>query len=152
MKKLVIIALGLLIASCGTIKKVEIEHRIETHYIDSTIWHTDTAYFDIPREVYKDYTSLLDTLKLETGVAKSWAAIDTNKMMLTGEIENKPVKLEKEIQWKEKIVYKDSLVYKEIPVEVEVIKEKVPNWSWWTLGICVALLGVGVVKLKNRLF
>ena len=151
-RALVYIALGLLVFGCGIIKKVEVEHRVETHFVDSTIWHVDTNYFDVPREVYRDYTGLLDTLNLETGVAKAWAAIDTNKMMLSGEIENKPVKLEKEYVWKEKIIYKDSLVYQEVPVEIEVVKETTPKWALWTLGICIALLGWGAVNLKKRFF
>ena len=133
---LLILSLG----GCGTLKRIEVEHRIVTHYVDSTIWHLDTAYFKIPVEVYRDYSSLLDTLKLETSVASSWAAVDTTNMSLKGEIKNKPVQLEKEVLWKEKIVYRDSLVYKEVPVEIERVKEVVPRWSWWSLGINIIIL------------
>lgn len=124
-------------AGCGTIKKVEIEHRIETHYVDSTIYHLDTIKVEVPREVYMDYAGLLDTLRLETSVASSWAAVDTTNMVLKGELKNKDVALEKEIHWKERIVYRDSLVYQEIPVPVEVIKEVTPRWAWFSLGVSI---------------
>lgn len=132
------------VVGCGTIRKVEIEHRTETHYVDSTTWHVDTAYIDIPREVYRDYTALLDTLRLETGVARSWAAVDTTNMVLKGEIVNKEATLGKEILWKERVVYRDSLVKVDVPVEVEVVKEKVPSWSWWSAGLNI----LGLVLLS----
>lgn len=132
-------------AGCGTIKKVEVEHRIETHYIDSTIYHLDTLKVEVPKEVYRDYIGLLDTLRLETGVASSWAAVDTTNMVLKGELKNKDVALEKEIHWKERIVYRDSLVYQEIPVPVEVIKEVTPRWAKYLLAFNILfLIGVGV--------
>lgn len=134
----------IVLGGCGTIRKVEIEHRTETHYIDSTTWHVDTAYIDIPREVYRDYTALLDTLRLETGVARSWAAVDTTNMVLKGEIVNKEATLGKEILWKERVVYRDSLVKVDVPVEVEVVKEKVPSWSWWSAGLNI----LGIVLLS----
>ena len=127
----------IMLGGCGTIKKVEVEHRIETHYVDSTIYHLDTIKVEVPREVYGDYAGLLDTLRLETSVASSWAAVDTTNMVLKGELKNKDVALEKEIHWKERIVYRDSLVYQEIPVPVEVIKEVTPRWAWFSLGVSI---------------
>lgn len=141
----------IILTGCGTLKKIEVEHRIETHYVDSTIWHLDTAYFDVPREVYKDYSGLLDTLKLETSMASSWAAVDTNKMVLAGEIKNKSTKLEKEVLWKEKIVYRDSLVTKEVPVPLEIIKEVVPKWCWWLLGFNIAILVLALAWVLAKL-
>lgn len=138
------------LGGCGTIKKVEIEHRIETHYVDSTIYHLDTVKVEVPREVYRDYTSLLDTLHMETSVASSWAAVDTTNMVLRGELKNKPIQLEKEILWKEKIVYKDSLVYQEVPIPVEVEKKVTPRWAWFTLGVSVlSILSIILLILKK---
>lgn len=144
------VLLVLSLAGCGTLKKVEVEHRIETHYVDSTIYHLDTIKVEVPREVYRDYTGLLDTLWLETGVASSWAAVDTTNMVLKGEIRNKQTALEKEVFWKEKIVYRDSLVYQEVPIPVEVVKTKTPRWAWFTLGISlVSVLGLILLILKK---
>ena len=138
------------LGGCGTIKKVEIEHRIETHYVDSTIYHLDTVKVEVPREVYRDYTALLDTLHMETSVASSWAAVDTTNMVLRGELKNKPIQLEKEILWKEKIVYRDSVEYREVPVPVEVEKKVTPRWAWFTLGLSIAfILGVVLWVLRK---
>ena len=140
----------IVLGGCGTLKKVEIEHRIETHYVDSTIYHLDTVKVEVPREVYRDYTALLDTLHMETSVASSWAAVDTTNMVLRGEIRNKPIQLEKEILWKEKIVYRDSVEYREVPVPVEVEKKVTPRWAWFTLGVSVrSILSIILLILKK---
>lgn len=138
----------LIFGGCKTHQTV-IKEEIVTRYVDSTIWHTDTTYFEVPKEVYADYTSLLDTLVLETNYALSWTAIDTNNRLLVGELKNKDFKIPIKYLWKERIVYQDSIVEKtkEVPVEVEVIKKVTPKWAWWTLFICIGLLCYVGVRL-----
>lgn len=117
--------ISLLLIGCGPTRYIN----TETVYnvIDSTIYHIDTTYIDIPREVIKDIVPVYDTLKMETSVATSEAWVDTTTHSLKGTLKNKETKLEKEILWKEKIVYKDSLVTKEVPVEVEKPVTKYPK-------------------------
>ena len=136
----------LIFGGCKTHQTV-IKEEIVTRYVDSTIWHTDTTYFEVPKEVYADYTSLLDTLVLETNYALSWSAIDTNNRLLVGEIRNKDFKIPIKYLWKERIIYQDSIVEKtnEVPVEVEVVKTRIPTFAWiciiWSI-LSIVLLGV----------
>lgn len=136
MKKVLYLTVLLLLTfGCGVTKKtIQIEHVTETHYVDSTRWHDSTIYYVIPVERYRDYTSLLDTLKLETSLAKAEAYVDTTNNTLKGSIENKKDSIKTVIKWKEKIVQKDSLVYKEVPVEVEKEVTKYPKSYWWFMG------------------
>lgn len=141
-----ILALLLIIGLCFTSCKPQqtvIKEETVTRYIDSTIWHTDTTYYQVPIEVYSDFTSLLDTLRLQTNYSIAWSAVDTNNMMLVGEIRNKDIKIPIQYVWKDRIIYQDSIVEKtkEIQVPVEVEKKVTPQWAWWTLFICIGLLG-----------
>lgn len=136
MRKILYLAVLLLLTfGCGTLKKTTIvDHITETHYVDSTRWHDSTIYYTIPVERYRDYASLLDTLKLETSMATAEAYVDTTNNTLKGSIENKKDSLKTVIKWKERIVQKDSLVYKEVPVEVEKEVTKYPKSYWWFIG------------------
>lgn len=154
-KILKVFAAGLLCClfwtGCKTTQTI-IKEETVTRYVDSTIWHTDTTYFQVPVEVYADYTSLLDTLSLETNYAIAWSAVDTNNMLLVGEIRNKDIKIPIKYLWKERLIINDTTIYqeKEVPVEVEVIKTKTPTWAWWTLFICIGLLVYVGVRLYLR--
>ena len=144
----ILIGLMLLFAGCKEILPLIQREEVVTRYVDSTIWHTDTSYFEVPVEVYKDYTSLLDTLRLETNYAYTWSAVDTNNHILIGELRNKAIKLPVEYKWKERIIYQDTTIFKEkeikVPVEKEVIKTKIPWWALitltWTL-LCLVYVG-----------
>lgn len=148
MKKILYLtALLLLTFGCGVTKKtIQIEHVTETHYVDSTRWHDSTIYYVVPVERYRDYTSLLDTLKLETSLARAEAYIDTTNNTLKGSIENKKDSIKTVIRWKERIIQKDSLVYKEVPVEVEKEVTKYPKTYWWFMGI--SILAAAYVAIK----
>ena len=140
----------LLIFSCSCPRKIiEVEHRVETHYVDSTVWHDSTIYHIIPIERYKDYTSLLDTLHLETSmaVAKTW--IDTTANTLKGSIENKKDSIKTVVKWKEKLVYRDTTITKEVPVEVEVTKEivKYPKTYWFFMAISILAAAFAAFKI-----
>lgn len=144
------ILLCLSLNSCKP-KQIVIKEETVTRYIDSTIWHTDTTYFEVPREVYADYSSLLDTLVLQTNYSLSWTAIDTNNMLLVGEIRNKDIKVPVEYVWKEKVITNDTTIYKEkeIQVPVEVVKTHIPTWSWLCLAwflVTMASIAFGIYK------
>ena len=142
--------LALAVISCRPQQTI-IKEETVTRYIDSTIWHKDTTYYQLPVEVYSDYTGLLDTLRMENTCSYTWSAVDTNKMILIGELRTKDVKIPVQYLWKDRIIYQDSIVEntKEIPVPVEVIKTKTPKWAWitliWTL-ITIASIGWSVYK------
>lgn len=150
--KMVLLAAILLffLDGCKTQHTV-IKEETVTRYIDSTIWHTDTTYYQLPIEVYSDYTGLLDTLRLENTYCYTWSAVDTNKMILVGELRTKDVKIPVQYLWKDRIIYQDSIVEntKEIPVPVEVEKIKRPWWAWicltWTI-ISIASIGWSVYR------
>ena len=153
MRKILYLAILLLLTfGCGTIKKTTIvDHITETHYVDSTRWHDSTIYYTIPVERYRDYASLLDTLKLETSMATAEAYVDTTNNTLKGSIENKKDSLKTVIKWKERIVQKDSLVYKEVPVEVEKEVTKYPRTYWWFMGISILAAVYVALKIYMRI-
>lgn len=146
----VLIGLMLLFTGCKEILPLIQREEVVTMYVDSTIWHTDTSYFEVPVEVYKDYTSLLDTLRLETNYAYTWSAVDTNNHILIGELRNKAIKLPVEYKWKERIVYQDSIVVRQVPQPYPVVEEKryIPTFAW----ICIVWAIVSIVLLGIRLY
>lgn len=155
MKKVLYLTILLLIAfSCGVSKKtIQIDHITETHYVDSTRWHDSTIYYIVPIERYRDYTSLLDTLKLETSLAKAEAYVDTTNNTLKGSIENTKDSLKTVIKWKERTVYRDSIEKVEVPVPVEVVKEviKYPKTYWWFMGFTILAALYVALKVYMRI-
>ena len=142
MKRILFLIL-LLFVSCSTIKYVPVK--------GEDIYHTEYVTKDsivyTPVEVIKEVVPELDTLYMETSVAKAKAYLDTNLNALKGEMKNK-----KEIIYRDKIVYRDSIIIQkqEVPVEVEVVKKVVPGWCWWLLGINI-LVAIGfAIRLYFR--
>ena len=142
MKRILFLIL-LLLTSCSTIKYVPVkgEDIYHTEYI------TKDSIVYTPVEVIKEVAPELDTLYMETSVAKAKAYLDTNLNILKGEMKNK-----KEIIYKDKIVYRDSIVFQkqEVPVEVEVVKKVVPDWCWLLLGINILAAIVFAIRLYFR--
>ena len=142
MKKILLIFL-LLFTGCSTIKYVPVK--------GEDIYHTEYVTKDsivyTPVEVIKEVVPDLDTLYMETSVAKAKAYLDTNLNILKGEMKNK-----KEIIYRDKIVYRDSIVIQkqEVPVEVEIEKKVVPGWCWCLLVINI-LVAIGfAIRLYFR--
>ena len=154
-----IIMLGIIIGFIGCKpQQTVIKEETVTRYIDSTIWHTDTTYYQVPIEVYSDFTSLLDTLRLQTNYSIAWSAVDTNNMMLVGEIRNKDIKVPIKYLWKEKVITKDTTIFKEhieyVPKDVIVEKKVTPQWAWFTLVwalITVASIAWSVYKRFRKI-
>ena len=142
MKRILFLIL-LLFVSCSTIKYVPVK--------GDDIYHTEYVTKDsiiyTPVEVIKEVVPKLDTLYMETSVAKAKAYLDTNINILKGEMKNK-----KEIIYKDKIIYRDSIIIQkqEIPVEVEVEKKVVPGWCWWSLAINILVAIVFAIRLYFR--
>ena len=144
MKRIVFLIL-LLFVSCSTIKYVPVkgEDIYHTEYI------TKDSIVYTPVEVIKEVVPELDTLYMETSVAKAKAYLDTNLNILKGEMKNK-----KEIIYKDKIVYRDSIVFQkqEVPVEVEVVKKVVPGWAYYSLGLNILILSFFLGRLILKLY
>lgn len=140
-----IILLTLLLTSCGTIKYVPIkgENIYHTEYI------TKDSIIYTPVEVIKEVVPEMDTLYMETTVAKAKAYLDTNLNILKGEMKNK-----KEIIYRDKIVYRDSIVIQkqEVPIEVEVEKKVVPKWVYYSLGLNILILSFFLGRLILKLY
>ena len=139
MKRILFLIL-LLFVSCSTIKYIPVK--------GDDIYHTEYITKDsivyTPVEVIKEVAPELDTLYMETTVAKAKAYLDTNLNTIKGEMKNK-----KEIIYKDKIVYRDSIIIQkqEVPVEVEVVKKVVPGWCWWSLAINILATIVFAIRL-----
>lgn len=158
MKKVILfLAIVVGIAACGICKPQKpqpSESNTEVHYIDSVRWHDSTVYHTFYKERYKDFTSLLDTLRLSTTYSDFQSWVDTTSNTLQGTAENKQDSVPVKIKWKERIVYKDSIHVEKIPYPVEVTKEiiKYPKSYWWFLGFTVlAIIYIGIrIYLKFR--
>ena len=144
MKRILFLIL-LLLTSCSTIKYIPVkgEDIYHTEYI------TKGSIVYTPVEVIKEVAPELDTLYMETSVAKAKAYLDTNLNILKGEMKNK-----KEIIYKDKIVYRDSIIIQkqEVPVEVEVVKKVVPKWVYYSLGLNILILSFFLGRLILKLY
>ena len=138
------------LTSCGPIKYVPIE---KTTYIHDTTTITKT---------YRDTTIVLrpDTLKneidtskdttsfLKNDYAESTASLSGGHLYHTLYTYPRPIDVKiPTIEINQKHFKTES---KEVPVEVEIIKYKVPKWCWCLLGVNV--LVVGFILLKRRFF
>lgn len=153
MRNLLYTILIFLVLGCGVIKPVPVETNTEVNIKDSTVIHYLDSIRITEATRYKDMAWLGDSLKIEGKRSRMWAYADTTMEAILGGLEEDKTQEKTRIVYKDRIVYRDSIVTQEVPVPVEVIKEVVPRWSWWTLGICLALLGggvgVAVFKLKK---
>ena len=132
-------------SSCRTHQPTVIEkEKIVYQTKDSIVYKDSTVY--VPYEVVKDYS--LDTLVMKTSLAESKSWLDTNSLYLVGEIRNLKAFQIKYVEV-DKWHTKDSIVEKEKPVPYPVVevKTKTPTWAWWTLFICIGLLGYVGVRL-----
>lgn len=146
-----IILIGSLLTSCGLVQKVTVKEEIHHIYRDSTILNIQDSIKVIPVERYVDIVPSYDTLHLQTSLAEATAFVDTSKHQLKGEIKNK-----KEFEQKTRIeyVYKTQIdsVYIKEPVPYEVIKQVVPKWCWWLLGINIGMIVALILWILKKYF
>ena len=156
MKKLLITLLtALAIGGCGLIKTVPVETKYETitNYVDSL--RIKDSIRVIPIERYVDIVRPVDTLTLETSLAKATAYYDSTFNVLRGEIYNKK-QVEEHHHFEEHSTAKADTVRieKEIPIPIEVERIKTPTWSWYSLILNVIgflVLGFQVyLKIKRK--
>lgn len=141
---------------CGNLKYVPVQSQKEIKYVtkDSIIERIDTMFINLPSESHSQ--ALKDTSShLETSLATSDAMIDSNGI-LHHSLTNKDARLplQTKVIERTKEVVRDSIVYQDKIVEVEVVKEVTPRWSYWSLigNIITALLiGFGIyLKVRFR--
>ena len=141
--------------SCGPIKYVPIEKTTYIHdtttitktYRDTTIvLKSDTLQNDID---FRDLDTSKDTTSfLKNDYAESTASLSGGHLYHTLYTYPRPIDVKiPEVKITSKHFKTES---KEVPVEVEIIKYKVPKWCWCLLG--VNLLAVILFLLKRRFF
>lgn len=148
MKNWALILICFLVCGCGTTRYVPVKE-IE-HVRDTVILKADTVRMTIPVEKIVEVVPAMDTLRMETSVAKAMAYADTATGTLKGKIENKPYEQKKEIQYTEKIRTVEKRV--EVPVEVVKWKNRIPVWTWYSLGFNLLFLFFIIWRVKIKLF
>lgn len=109
----------------GNVKYIPIPSEKTVYvYKDSVITRDSTVL--IPKEYYRDFTSILDTLHLETSNASSKSWVDTTSRVITGFIESKDNIKYKYIT-KTEYITRDSLVTVNVPYEVVKEVRYIPN-------------------------
>lgn len=148
MRNWALILICFLVCGCGTTRYVPVKE-IE-HVRDTVILKADTVRMTIPVEKIVEVVPAMDTLRLETSVARAMAYADTATGTLKGKIENKPYEQKKEIQHTEKIRTVEKRV--EVPIEVIKWKNRIPIWVWYSLALNLLFLFILFLRIKIKLF
>lgn len=148
MRNWALILICFLVCGCGTTRYVPVKE-IE-HVRDTVILKADTVRMTIPVEKIVEVVPAMDTLRLETSVARAMAYADTATGTLKGKIENKPYEQKKEIQHTEKIRTVEKRV--EVPIEVVKWKNRIPVWVWYSLALNLLFLFILILRIKIKLF
>ncbi len=149
MRKMIALALGLMMIGCKTVY-VPIERTEYVTVKDSVYFRDTVVQYKVEKEYIKDYTGLLDTLEMETSYSNFVAWVDTSAAKLSGIARNKEKTVDIPVQVKEKVVVRDSVVYKEVPVPVEVVKEVHPKYELALWGYLVFSLIVMVLIIAHK--
>lgn len=148
-KYLVILSTALL-TSCGCLhhlppaeNNVTVKDSVRIEIKDSTVLHYKT--------VNRDYTGLLDTLKISGEHSHMTAFADTTNFTIKGELQEDP--FEEKIKYVDRIQFRDSIKVEKIPYPVEVVKEKkyIPKFFWGTLVFSVLVLLLFGVKIYLKI-
>lgn len=147
MKRLLVyfVFIAVVFTSCTTVKYIPVK---ETEYItikDSVYFRDTTIQYQIEKEYVRDYTGMLDTLRLETKYSEFEAHLDTLSNKLSGSARNKELSIPVQASLKEKVQYRDSIVYKEIPTPYEV--EKPVKFVPWYAKILSWIGGLALAAL-----
>ena len=148
----VLVCMAGCLAACSITKHVPTESQTVINYIDSVRVEVRDSIVLVPKEVYKDYAGLLDTLRMETEYAEACAWADTAHNILSGRLETKKaVEYRERIVYRDRVEYRDSIQVKEIPVEVERIVYKTPKAFWWVLGYSLLITLAAGLKIYLKL-
>ena len=136
--------------SCGPIKYVPVE---KTTYIHDTTTITktyrDTTIVLKPDTLQNNIDTSQDTTSfLKNDYAESTASLSGGHLYHTLYTYPRPIDVKiPTIEINQKHFKTES---KEVPVEVEIIKYRVPKWCWGLLGVNVFV--IGFILLKRRFF
>ena len=138
--------------SCGPIKYVPIE---KTTYIHDTTTITktyrDTTIVLKPDTLQNNIDTSKDTTSfLKNNYAESTASLSGGHLYHTLYTYPRPIEVKIPTIEIDRKHFKTERTSKEVPVEVEIIKYKVPKWCWGLLG--VNLLAVILFLIKRRFF
>lgn len=157
MRKIItsLVIAGLALSSCGlchhipstTSSTVSVTDSVAVHWIDSTRI--------TEKSVYKDYTSLLDTLRIKIEGRASMAAwADTTHNVIAGELQTEPVTEKVKYLYKDRIKEVHDTTKIEVPVKVEVEKVVAPKLYPWSLSLNIlflTLIGLLIyLKVKKK--
>ena len=140
----------IIMLSCGPIKYVPVE---KTTYIHDTTTITktyrDTTIVLKPDTLQNNIDTSQDTTSfLKNDYAESTASLSGGHLYHTLYTYPRPIDVKiPTIEINQKHFKTES---KEVPVEVEIIKYRVPKWCWGLLGVNVFV--VGFILLKRRFF
>lgn len=139
--------LMLSIGGCGTTKIIPVENKeiTKVEVRDSIVYRDTTIY--IPQERIVEVVPQLDTLRMEIETAEAKAYLDTDMLMLRGELKSKRA-TQKEYIERIEIRERTDTVYVERPQPYEVPKPYIPKWCWWSLIINI----VGVLLVAFKLY
>ena len=136
MKRLFVLILLLVAASCGTTKYLPVETIEKIEYRDSIVYVNDTITIEVPKEKVV-YVRPADTLsKISTSLAFSEAKVEQG--VLTHTLEQKE-QIKASIDTFFVVKYTDRIVEKEVPIEVEVEKPYIPTF-FWIMAIYAAII------------
>ena len=155
-KNTIIFLIALVLTSCSIFKPVVVEKIKEVHVVDKEYVRDTMVLTETRKEYVRDYTGLLDTLRISTEYSLFSAAVDTSASKLVGEARNRD-KVPMKVQYRDRVIVRDSIITKEVPVPVEVVREvvKIP-WLYKVFAAigAIALLAGAVwlfFKLKPML-
>ena len=153
MNRFLLFSLLVIFAACGSIKHLPPAENNHTVEVRDSVRIKDSLVIKT-KSVYKDYGSLLDTLKitddLGRGSMKSW--VDTTNHVLAGKLTLEQSEDRTKIEYRDREVH-DTLRIKEpfpVPVEVKTTPKAYP-WSLALNFVFIVLIG-GWIYLKVKKF
>ena len=145
MKNIILFIVSLLIIGCSP-KLIE---RVRTEYIEKEVLRDTTIY--VPIEGNIQYNRVKDTISvLENKWAKTAAFVDSAGY-LNHSLEEKKQNIPFKIIYKDKIIRQIDSVDRPYPVKGDtIVREVVPKWCWWLLGIFIAQVVYFIIRLYLR--
>ncbi len=136
MKIIPIVFLLIIVSSCSP--KIVPGPSTDTNVVvrDSIVYVKDTVQVPLPVEIIQTIVPAVEVWEAETSLAEARCELDTNLMVLRGEIKNKKTTLPAEIEHQEQYHQRDSIQIIKEPYPVEVEKKVYPKWL-----IIIAILG-----------
>lgn len=145
MKTIILFIVSLLLIGCSP-KLIE---RVRTEYIEKEVLRDTTIY--VPIEGNIQYNRVKDTMSvLENKWAKTAASVDSAGY-LNHSLEEKKQNIPFKIIYKDKNIRQIDSVDRPYPVKGDtIVREVVPEWCWWLLGIFIAQVVYFIIRLYLR--